>query len=248
MNQVLVISLFSGLATGIGGLIVLWFGQPTYKVLGFYLGISTGMMGMVVIADLLPASIQYGGITNTIIGLVLGILIMMILDLILKKSFKSENIGTSNPQNEKKQYRSLGYFMTIAIALHNIPEGLAIGAGFESQEELGIRVALVIALHNIPEGLGVASTLYLGRMRKLFVFLLPLSTGLFIPLGTYISQLVGRMIPQWISIGLSLASGAMAYIVIKDVGPQSMKLHRLLGQFGIGLGILILYIVYRLNS
>jgi len=248
MEQVLLISILSGLATGIGGLIVIWFGSPTKRVLSFYLGLSAGMMGMVVLVDLLPASLQYGSIRYTIIGLTLGIILMLFFDKALSSSILRINNSNQNNQGGINSYRNLGYFMTFAIALHNIPEGLAIGAGYESQEELGIRVATIIALHNIPEGLGVAATLYLGKLSKGFVFLLPLATGLFIPLGTLISELLGEYIPYWISIGLSLAAGAMGYLVIKDIMPESFKLNRLLGQFGIGVGILILYIVYQLNG
>lgn len=259
MDRVLLISILSGLATGIGGLIVIWFGSPTKRVLSFYLGLSAGMMGMVVLVDLLPASLQYGSFRYTIIGLILGIMLMLLFDKALSSSFlemNSDNINSNSNNNNNnnnfqkgiKPYRNLGYFMTLAIALHNIPEGLAIGAGFESQEELGVRVAMIIALHNIPEGLGVAATLYLGKLPKSLVFLLPLATGFFIPIGTLISQLLGQYIPYWISIGLSFAAGAMGYIVIKDIMPESFKLNRLLGQFGVGVGILILYIVYRLNG
>lgn len=248
MLQVFLISLLSGLATGLGGLIVVWFGHPSKKLLSFYLGISASMMGLVVLVDLLPASFQYGSGFHTFIGLMIGISMMLIFDKMLHKSFYKERLDGYNSLYENKFYRSLGYFMTLAIALHNIPEGLAIGAGFENQEELGIRVALVIALHNIPEGLGVASTLLLGEIPVLLVILLPLATGLFIPMGTLASSLLGKMMPDWISIGLSIASGAMIYIVLKDVGPESLKLNKIIGQFGMAIGILILYITYRLHS
>lgn len=238
MNQLMWISLLSGLATGIGGLIVLWFGYPNSKVLAFYLGISTGMMGMVVLVDLLPASIKYGSLYHTSIGLLIGIVLMLIFQSILSVVLSI---------SEHNSYRQMGYFMTLAIALHNIPEGLAIGAGYESQEELGIRVALIIALHNIPEGLGVAATLFLGQLSPLIVLLLPLATGFFIPVGSWISIMVNQILPDWISIGLSIASGAMGYLVIKEIGPESLKLNRLLGQFGMAVGILILYLVHLLN-
>lgn len=227
MTQSLLISLLSGLATGIGGIIVLWFGQPTKAVLSFYLGISAGMMGMVVLVDLFPASLNYGSVLYSIIGTLIGILVMYL---------------------NNKFYRNMGYFMTLAIALHNIPEGLAIGAGFENDHELGTRLALVIALHNIPEGLGLASTLFLSQIPRFFIILLPFFTGLFIPLGTWISLILDNMISDWISIGLGIASGAMGYLVIKEIGPESIKLNRLLGQFGIAVGIMILYLVYRLNG
>jgi len=247
MEQVIFISLLSGIATGIGGLIVIWFGTPGYKTLGFYLGISAGMMGMVVFGDLLPASLEYGSIKLTITGLIIGIMIMFIFDKILHFIFGGSVFKQSKEVYQNKYYLNLGFFMTFAIALHNIPEGLAIGAGFESQEELGIRVAVVIALHNIPEGLGVASTLYLGKLKSVYIVFLPLITGFFIPVGTIFSSIIGEMVPDWISVGLSIAAGAMGYLVIKDVGPESMKLDRLLGQFGIAVGILILYIVYHLH-
>lgn len=246
MEQVILISLLSGIATGLGGLIVIWFGTPTSKVLAFYLGISAGMMGMVVIADLLPASLQYGSFSLSIFGFLLGILLMYSFDIIIKGFFTTQH--DSKVKTNQKSYKGLGYFMTFAIALHNLPEGLAIGAGFQSQEELGIRIALVIALHNIPEGLGVASTLYLGKSSKVLVFLLPLATGFFIPIGTLIGGIIGHFVTGWISIGLSLAGGAMGYLVIKDIGPESIRLNRLLGQFGMFIGILILYIVYKING
>ncbi|TCS78037.1 ZIP family metal transporter [Tepidibacillus fermentans] len=239
-------SLLSGLATGIGALIVLWFGEPTRKVLGFYLGLASGIMGIVVLADLLPSSIIYGNLFYTLTGLLIGIIFMFVFDWILAKIlFSRKQFGQGRTQS--KFYQQMGYFMTLAIALHNLPEGLAIGAGYETQSQLGIRVALVIALHNIPEGLGIASTLLLGKIPSIYVFLLSIATGLFIPLGTLVALGLGQIVPYWISIGLSIASGAMGYIVVKDIGPESIKLHPLLSRFGMGLGILIMYIVYNLH-
>ncbi|MFV9510395.1 ZIP family metal transporter [Tepidibacillus sp. LV47] len=245
MVQVLWMSLLSGLATGVGALIVLWFGEPTRKVLGFYLGFASGIMGIVVLADLLPSAITYGDLVFTLIGFIIGILLMFFFDWILSKVLFKHQKHTVKRQNEL--YRQMGYFMTLAIAIHNLPEGLAIGAGFETQMKLGIRVALVIALHNIPEGLGIASTLLLGGIPSFYVVLLPFATGLFIPLGTFIALGLGKIVPFWISIGLSVASGAMGYIVVKDIGPESIKLHPLLSKIGMGLGIFIMYIVYRLH-
>ncbi len=240
MEQAVFISLLSGLATGIGALIVLWFGSPTNRLLGYYLGISAGMMGMVVLVDLIPSSLEYGTPFHTIIGLVLGISLMAVFDWLMKH-LPYLRAGA------KGYYRQMGYFMTLAIALHNLPEGLAIGAGFDAKEELGIRVAIIIALHNIPEGLGVASTLYLGKLQGWIVLLLAFGTGLMIPVGTIISFLMDGMIPYWISIGLSLASGAMTYLVIKDIGPESLRLHSLLGKAGMLTGVIIMYLVYFLH-
>ena len=240
MEQAVFISLLSGLATGIGAMIVIWFGSPSKKLLGYYLGISSGMMGMVVLVDLLPSSLQYGTVFHTVIGFLMGITLMTIFDRIMKQ-FSSRRV------TDRSYYRQMGYFMTLAIALHNLPEGLAIGAGFDAKEELGIRVALIIALHNIPEGLGVASTLFLGKLAGWLLVLLAFGTGLMIPVGTIISFLIGGMVPHWISIGLSIASGAMAYLVVKDIGPESVRLHPLLGKAGMMTGLLIMYLVYYLH-
>ncbi|WP_339060870.1 ZIP family metal transporter [Tepidibacillus marianensis] len=249
MFQVLWMSLLSGLATGLGALIVVWFGEPTKKVLGFYLGLSSGIMGIVVLADLLPSSIIYGNTIYTLLGLIIGVAIMLFFDWLLTRIVFKKPTPRTNKQNQQNQvYKQMGYFMTLAIALHNLPEGLAIGAGFETQSELGIRVALVIALHNIPEGLGIASTLLLGRTRPFYVVILPFITGLFIPLGTLMAFWLGNIVPHWISIGLSIASGAMGYIVIKDIGPESIKLHPLFSRIGMGIGIFIMYIVYSLHG
>lgn len=243
MEQLLLLSLLSGMATGLGGLIVLWFGRPSSGVLAFYLGIASGMMGLLVCVDLIPTSLRYGNVYYTIIGLIIGILLMFTFDKILFKYFSDSKLKVKESDGAKN-YLHMGYFLTLAIALHNIPEGLAIGAGYESQTELGIRVAIIIAIHNIPEGLGVASTLYLGRLSNRKVILLPFATGLFIPLGAIISLIIGGIFTYWISIGLSIASGAMIYLVFTEVGPECLKLNKLSGEFGIAIGILILYIVY----
>ncbi len=246
MEHLLILSLLSGLATGLGGLILLLFGRPSSSTLAFYLGIATGMMGLLVLVDLIPTSLKYGNIFYTIIGALIGIVIMVIFDKILLRFFShSESIYNKN--SSRNYYLRMGYFMTMAIALHNIPEGLAIGAGYVSHTDLGIRVAFIIALHNIPEGLSVASTLYLGNLSRRNVVLLPLMTGLFIPVGAIISLIVGEIFSHWISIGLSIASGAMIYLVVTEVGPECLKLNRIFGQVGIAVGFLILYLVYNLQ-
>jgi len=225
MKEILLYSLLTGLTTGIGSLLILIFGQPGKRILAFYFGTSASIMVWVSFFDLFPHSYALGSWPALIIGSLLGILIMKLLEI--------------------KESSDLGIFMSIAIALHNIPEGMAIGSGFLVLPSLGLKVALAIGLHNIPEGIGVASALYLSGYSVPLILVLPTITGLFIPLGTFFSLLLGKYSFYWIPLALSLAGGAMVYLVRKSIYPEGKKLNKSSTIIGIIFGIIIMILAEK---
>lgn len=222
MNSMLYIG-FLGLLTGVigtlsGGLFTFFFRKVGDSLLGFILGISAGIMTVIVFIDLIPESIAEGNLWTMLIGLILGVVMIMALDL----SFPHQHVSIT--ENVHGRYIKAGLLLTIGIALHNLPEGLAIGAGFISDSDLGISIAIVIALQNLPEGLAVATTLSLGRMRIRNVLMLTALSGVPMGLGAFIGAYLGYISPIALSISLALAAGAMLYITFDELVPDAHNL------------------------
>ncbi len=109
--------------------------------------------------------------------------------------------------------------------MHNIPEGLAIGSGFDASFKLGLSLAIAIALHDIPEGISMAIPMKNGGMKPgkilLYVFLSGIATGF----GAFLGAIIGKISQQIIAMCLAFAGGAMLYIVSGELSPEYNKIH-----------------------
>jgi ZIP family zinc transporter len=134
--------------------------------------------------------------------------------------------------------------MLAAIALHNIPEGIAIGAGGSHDYALGALIALMITLHNIPEGMAVAAPLLAGGVGKLKVVLLTAVCGFTTVIGGLIGGLIGNISDFALAMSLAAAGGAMLYVVFGEIIPQSIVMTKsraapLITLAGIIIGLII---------
>ena len=141
---------FGTFGTTLGGIIGVKFNNTSKKFLSFVLSFASGLMIAVVCFDLLPEALEISTFTNTIFGIILGIFIVILCDVIInnKLTVKHKDKG-----NENYNLLKTGIIVSIGLALHNFPEGLAIGSGFEVSKNLGISLAIAIAIHDIPEGI-----------------------------------------------------------------------------------------------
>ena len=140
------IGLFFGtFGTTIGGIIGVSIKNTSNKFLSFILSFASGLMLAVVCFDLIPESMEISNITNTVIGVILGVICMIICDMLVDKKFNVNNKNTNG-------LLKTGIIVSIGLALHNFPEGLAIGSSFDASIKLGYSLALAICLHDIPEG------------------------------------------------------------------------------------------------
>ncbi|MCF6093203.1 ZIP family metal transporter [Microaerobacter geothermalis] len=233
------ITIVSGLTTLLGGLAVLWFGHPTPKSLAFALGLAGGIMGLVVLVQLVPAALEYGSPKVLAAGMTVGMILMYLFQKGLHGLGRQK--GVNSPI-----YWKIGWLMALAIAFHNIPEGMAIGTGMEVDDQLGIFVALAIALHNIPEGIGVTVPFLMVRARPMWIFIILLLVGLFIPLGAFLGQLFFTGTEAGIFSGLALASGVMAYLVVGEMIPTAYRLNPIMTELGVAMGIIIMYIIQQI--
>ena len=239
-----ILGLFFGtFGTIIGGIIGINIKNPSNRILSFILSFASGLMTAIICFDLIPEALKLSNIYSTVSGILLGILFMIICDLIVNSKYK----------NTKKNNNSLlksGIIIGIGLALHNFPEGLAIGSGLESSITLGISLAIAICLHDIPEGIAMAVPMKNGGIKSSKVIYYVILSGVTTGIGALFGAIAGNISQDVISVCLALAAGAMIYIVSGELIPESNKLYSgRIGAIGniIGLIIRINCNVYRIK-
>lgn len=218
--RVTLIGLISGITgTGIGGLIVFFVNKVTNRFISFILEFSAGLMTSVVCFELLPSAFETGGTTSALTGIFLGVIsIIAIENIIIKSDFIRSTRGNTG-------LLKTGILMAIGIALHNLPEGFAVGSGFEASLNLGITVTTIIMIHDIPEGIAMAVPMRAGGFSKFKAFLYAVFSGLPMGVGAFFGAMLGSISNKFISACLGFAGGAMLYIVFGELVPESKKLY-----------------------
>ena len=245
--------------TGMGGLVSCLFRKDSSKTVSLLLSFAAGVMTSVVCFDLLAEALHSDG-TSSKVGLVVagvlaGYIVIAILNAWIDRNTDHEvaHIDENHPRTadsleelthanhlqehrEGRQPRSglflAGLVMAAAIALHNVPEGMVVGASFaRSAKEMllnrgGLTMAIVIGLHNIPEGMAVAVPLISGGMPKWRSVIVTALTGFPTILGALLGFAVGAMGPTALAVSLSFASGAMLYVVFGELLPESILMWR----------------------
>ncbi len=266
--------------TGVGGLVSCLFRKDSSKTVSLLLSFAAGVMTSVVCFDLLSEALHPDNIhTNVglvVAGVLVGYVVIAVLNAWIDRNTNHEvaHIDENHPRTadsleelthanhyqehrEGRQPRSglflAGLVMAAAIALHNVPEGMVIGASFArtARETLlnrgGMTMAIVIGLHNIPEGMAVAVPLISGGMPKWRSVLVTSVTGFPTILGAVLGFTVGAMGPIALTLSLSFASGAMLYVVFGELLPESIlmwqsKLPAAATIIGMLTGLVIIYV------
>ncbi|WP_207750716.1 ZIP family metal transporter [Anaeromonas gelatinilytica] len=207
------------IGTGLGGTLTIFLVNPNNKFLSMLLGLTAGLMLSIITFDLMPEAITLGGLTIVIIGIIFGIMLVLLIEDIFYKANKK-------CKNMKEGFLKTGLLMGIGIALHNLPEGLAIGSGFMFTSDIGIKVGIIIALHNIPEGMAMATPLRMSGFRKLKVIFLTLLAGIPTGIGAFLGAVLGNISDIFIGLCLAIAAGTMLYIICGELIPNSKNIHK----------------------
>ena len=216
------IGLFFGtFGTTIGGIIGVSLKRNSNKFLSFILSFASGLMLAIVCFDLIPEAIEISSILYVLMGIVFGIIIMIWCDILVQKKL---NTNIVNKKSEKGLLIT-GIIVSIGLALHNFPEGLAIGSGFEASLTLGYSLAIAICLHDIPEGISMAIPMKNGGLSAVKVIFYVVLSGITTGIGAFFGALVGGIAQGIIAMCLSFAAGAMLYIVSGELVPESNKLY-----------------------
>ena len=241
MASIILVSTLAGLATTFGALLVVLLGKPSVKALALLLGFAAGVMIAISAFELLPEAVHLGSRWQAVLGFILGAGLMYGLDALIPHAHIGS--GSADGATGDVEMLKLGYFIFLGIALHNLPEGLAIGAGYTSSLKVGGAIAISLALHNVPEGMATAVPLIMGGMNKYKVVWLATLAGLMTPLGTLIGAILFRLSPGMVSVALAFAAGAMVYIASDELIPQSHRYHDHLANLGLLGGFILGFLI-----
>lgn len=205
--------------TGLGGILAILLGNPTKRVMAVILGFTSGIMISVVCFDLLPEAFGLGGVLMGLLGLVLGVGMIIAIE-----QFIPERV--SQKFSSDFDFIRSGILLGIGIAVHNFPEGLAVGSGFAANDYFGLGLALVIGLHDMPEGVAMAAPLKMGGISRQKILLYTVLAGIPTGIGAFAGELLGEISHTIICLCLSFAAGAMLYITCGELIPKTQSIYK----------------------
>ena len=255
------------IGTGLGGAIGAMLQKDSKRTVSLLLSFAGGVMLSVVCFDLVTEAIETNvGIYIVIGAIAFGVMITYLLNYLIDRKTNPEipHIDANHPRtaddldelihSDHLEYHraesdnKLGLFvagivMASAIALHNVPEGMTIGASYASNNGVmgsaALVLAILIGLHNIPEGMAVSVPLISGGMNKWKAVLITASSGIPTILGALLGYWLGEIGPMGLTLSLGFASGAMLYVVFGEILPQAILMyHSKLPAFSAIVGIL----------
>lgn len=226
--RALLLSFIAGMSTLLGAFILFTMKEKNEKLVSMALGFSGGVMISVSFTHLLPHAHEllesaYGekiGLLLQTIFLLIGVVIAGGLDRFVPHI----NTGSCEEYKHQNLFR-VGFISTLAIGLHNFPEGVATFMAGYNDLSLGISVALAITLHNIPEGISVAMPIYCATGSKKKAFKYTFLSGIVEPIGALLTYFVLRPYINNFTLGaiFALISGIMLYIAIEELIPSSRQ-------------------------
>lgn len=273
----IVITFISGVVgTGLGGVAGVVLKRDSNKIVSLLLSFAAGIMLAVVCFDLMSEPVQkmnegllppYTPLV-TAASVAVGYAVIYALNLIIDKKTDREvkHIDKDHPQtaddldelihsnhlethrNAKTNLFMAGLVMMFAIALHNLPEGMVIGASYALSNDVtanlfsgsGFIMAIVIGLHNIPEGMAVSVPLASGGMKRYKAVLLTALSGLPTVFGALLGYALGGISEIMLTLSLGFASGAMLYVVFGELLPEAVLMWKSkLPSLSVFIGVLV---------
>ena len=271
---ILTTALAGVVGTGIGGLVGAMLQKNSNRTVSLLLSFAGGVMLSLVCFDLVVEAIETNiGILTVIGAIVLGVSVTYLLNYLIDRKTNPEvpHIDENHPKtaddldelihsNHLEQHYAnrdnkfslfvAGIVMACAIALHNVPEGMTIGASYASNDGVmgsaALILAVLIGLHNIPEGMAVSVPLISGGMSRGKAVLITACSGIPTILGALLGYLLGEIGALGLCMSLGFASGAMLYVVFGEILPQAILMyHSKLPAFSTIAGMLVgLFIIF----
>jgi len=222
MEMVLITALGVGGATAVGALIGFIFKKMSHKFSDIILSFAAGVMLAAAVLGLILPSLEYGGtygIVITIAGIFAGALCLNLIDKLVPHLHKmvGTDIETHNNTNLSKVL-----LFVLAIAIHNLPEGIAAGVGFGAgNTSQAIMIAGGIALQNIPEGMVIIAPMLAAGVSPKKTLVCALLTGVVEVLGTLIGYFAVSVATAILPFALAFAGGTMLYVVSDEMIPET---------------------------
>ena len=270
--NVLLLSLVAGLGTGLGGLIAV-LRRPGRRSFGLLMGITAGVMISLSFMELVNKAWEMGGYLTATIGFAVGALFMFAIDTLIphmrfgEKEVSGQELEISSAKDceceaspHRQRWRGwrfrkssipldrtllkTGMLIAIGITIHNMPEGIAVGAGYAHQPQFGYFIALAIALHNIPEGIATALPLCKGGVCRWDAFRIALLSGLTEPVGAMFAIFFLSFFQNLVPAALAFAGGVMTFITLDELIPVAREHgHQHWTAIGIILGAVFVFLL-----
>ena len=222
MKLVLITALGVGGATVIGAIIGFLFKNLSHKFSDIILSFAAGVMLSASVLGLVLPSLEYGGeygIIITVAGILAGAFCLNLIDKLVPHLHKFVTSETDEHSNAKLNKVLL---FLLAIAIHNLPEGIAAGVSFGGGDVTqAMTVAGGIALQNIPEGMVIIAPMLAAGMSPLKTFLIALGTGAVEVLGTFIGYFAVSISTAVLPFALAFAGGTMLYVISDEMIPET---------------------------
>ena len=247
--QIFLITALTGVGgLALGGALSAAVHSPSDRTVSLLLRFTAGVMLSVVCFDLIADAAREGGAVPLLCWIMIGYLLTYLLNCWIDKQAhhshghqeshghshghhghhgrdpEAVRLGRDNGEMCACGHHTLhtaGLVLACAVALHNMPVGMAIGASFAGSAQAaghgGILAALIIGLHNIPEGMAIAAPLLTGGSRPAGAVGVAALSGLPVILGAFLGYSVGTMTPAMMSVSLSFAAGAMLYVIFGEL-------------------------------
>ncbi|HBO33505.1 MAG TPA: hypothetical protein DD636_01985 [Anaerolineaceae bacterium] len=250
--NILLLSLMASLGTGLGGLIAI-IRKPGRRSYGFLMGITAGVMICLAFLELVQKSIEMSDWVTATIGFGLGAVFMLALDFYaphirfgereirqeqvdMEDAYMEEECKCNGGQRRRRRKflnraggdldRSLvntGLLLAIGITIHNLPEGIAVGAGYLHNPQFGLFIAVAILLHNIPEGIATALPLCKAGICKRDALKVAFLSGLAEPAGALLASMFLVRFTMLLPGALAFAGGVMVFITLDELIPTARK-------------------------
>ena len=222
MEMVMLTALGVGGATVIGAVIGFIFRKTSHRFSDIVLSFAAGVMLAAAVLGLIVPSLEYGGkygIVVTVIGIFVGALCLNLIDKLVPHLHK---MAGADIEDHKSTNLSKVLLFVTAIAIHNLPEGIAAGVGFGSGDTAqAMMIAGGIALQNIPEGMVIIGPMLAAGVKPRRTFVLAMLTGVVEVVGTLIGYFAVRLSTAILPFALAFAGGTMLYVISDEMIPET---------------------------
>ena len=267
--NIFLLSLIAGLGTGLGGLLAV-IRKPGKRLFGFLMGITAGVMITLSFLELVNEAWELQGFETATIGFGAGAIFMFLIDIMIPhvrfgepevhssiQSMQQPVTSDSRPGRHRfRRSRQIeagiidpgllrsGILIAIGITIHNLPEGIAVGAGYMHTPQFGFFIAFAIMLHNIPEGIATALPLCKGGVCRWEAFRVAFLSGLAEPIGALVAALFLASFQECVPGALAFAGGVMVFITLDELVPIAREYgHQHFTSMGIITGAIFVFLL-----
>ncbi len=225
MNIVILTALGVGGATVVGALVGFLFKNISHRFSDIVLSFAAGVMLCAAVFGLVMPSLEYShrtvALPVTVVGILCGAFVLNLMDKAVPHLHKLSGIdGELHPEKNNSLDKVL--LFVIAIAIHNLPEGIAAGVGFGTGNTAeAITIAGGIALQNIPEGMVIISPMIAAGMSKSRTLAIAMATGVVEVIGTFIGFFAVSLSQAVLPFALAFAGGTMLYVISDEMIPET---------------------------